>query len=130
MCKTVNNILNCKAFSTDANKLTTDGSHTCDIAFIASKLNEDFSDLFKTLAEAFGDSDISLDYLGQPTHKLFQFELVTEKFVSNLLLPWKNSSPGYDELPIQICKKKNFNLFGSLITKTCKDSILVDEFPK
>ena len=45
MWKTVNNILNREAFSTNSNKFTIDGSDTCDRAFIASRLNEYFSNV-------------------------------------------------------------------------------------
>ena len=61
----MNNILNHDAFSANANKLTIDGTDTCDSAFIPSKLNEYFSNVRKTVAEAFDDTednDVSLDY--------------------------------------------------------------------
>ena len=79
MWKTVNNILNCIALRTHANMFTSDGSDTCDSTFIASKLIDYFSKVGETLTEAFDEfdiNDISLDYLGEPSHSLLKFEPV------------------------------------------------------
>ena len=103
MWKSLSNILNREAFSANANKFIIDGSDTCDSVFIAAKLNEYFSNVNKTWAEAFDDSDdndVSLDNLGEPSQNLFKFEPVTEESVRDLLLSLKDSSPGYDDLPI------------------------------
>ena len=93
----MSNLLNRIAFNANTNKFTIYGSDTCDSAFIASKLIEYFSNVGKTLSAAFDDSDdydISLDYLGEPSHNLYKFEPVTEDFVRDLLLSLKDSSPG------------------------------------
>ena len=130
--KTVNNILNRNSFSANAIMLIIDGSDTCDSPFIASKLNEYFSNVGKTLADAFYDSDdndISLNYLNVPPCNLFEFEPVTEEFVRDLLLSLQVFSPMYDVLNIQIYQK-NFPLLYPIITKLFFDILLLGKFPK
>ena len=95
-------------------------------------MSEHFSNVGRTLAEAFDDSDdndVSLDYFGDPSHNLFKFEPVTEEFVRDLLLSLKDSSPGYDELPIQIYKECR-HILGPSNTKIYNVSLLLGEFSK
>ena len=94
---------------------------------IAIKLNKHFYSVDKTLPEAFDDTDNHdncLDYLGEPSHNSFKFELVTDYFVSVLMLSLKVYSLGYDKLPIQV-DKHYFYLLGPLITKLFNDSLLL-----
>ena len=60
---------------------------------------------------------------------MLKFEVVTEEFVRDLLLSLKNSSPVYDEIPIQIYKE-DFDLVGPLITKIGFDNLLLGKNPK
>ena len=131
--KTLNAVLNRNSFSDTSSKFVIDEQETFDNNLIASKMNEYFSNVGERLASDFSsppsnDNDF-VHYLGEPLQESFSFESVSESTVYEIILSIKNSSPGYDQIPIQIYKEY-FRFIGCLITKICNSSLQLGEFPK
>ena len=95
---------------------------------LPTEFNEYFINKPTELARKFDDLHSFREYLSGNAETTFQLNPITIVELSKFITDVKNTSPGFDELPIRIFKE-NFDILGPIILHLCNTSILTGVFP-
>ena len=96
---------------------------------IAKGFNDYFANIGPMMASTFIQDDSFAEYLNDQIHDRFVFSQVTVTENSDLIASFKSSSPGYDEISMNIFKD-NMHHLCEIITYICNLSFQEGVFPK
>ena len=98
---------------------------------IANSFNEYFAKISENLARNFNMNDDFLKYLNMNIrpNTIFSFEPVTNQQLKDIVLSLKNTSAGFDGLPMKVFKD-NIDILCECITHICNMSLITGVFPR
>ena len=127
--KVVNSILGRDNKGTLPNCFNINGEMISDPLKIANTFNNFFSNIGESLSLNFVETDNFLGYLNNDIESRFSFTQVSLEQVVNIVMSMKDSSPGFDDIPMKLFKD-NIAALGHCITHICNLSLRTGVFPK
>ena len=95
---------------------------------LPTELNKYFVNIPTELARHFNNSHGFREYLQENFESNFELNPITIHELAKIIVDVRNTSPGFDELPVNIFKD-NFDILGPIILHLCNTSILSGVFP-
>ena len=99
-----------------------DNSPVSDPLKIANEFNRYFTGIGSSLAEKFMSSDEYKNYLIDNIGTVFSFETVSVEDMKKVVLSFKDSSPGHDDVPMRIIKR-NIDVLAEVLVYICNLSL-------
>ena len=109
--------------------LLINGSLVHDPLVIANSFNEYFAKIDEDLAKNFNMNDDFLKYLNMNINTIFSFEPATNQQLKDIVLSFKNTSSGFDGLPMKVFKD-NIDILCECNTHICNMSLSTGVFPR
>ena len=124
----INEVMGHSKKNASIDNLIIEGNSCNDEKTIADYSNEFFTNIGSNLGRNFSEDDAFLSYLNTRVVSTFTFDAITLDQLEKVIMSFKNSSPGYDNLCMNVYKE-NFDVMGKTLLLICNQSLMQGKFP-